>query len=385
MPSKKILPLGVATKLGGAANTQVPYEVIVVDNCSPDGSGLLVLGGTHGVRYVGNARNVGFGPAMNQAVALARAPSVCLLNPDTEVQPAWAPPLLARLNRPHAAAVTPLLLERDGTTPQEAGGVIDGRGWSHAAGTPAWGDDASSAVARVVDYASAACLVVRRDAFDAVGGFDDRYRLAYFEDADLAFALAATGRRMWFEPASRVVHQRGGTDHHGAAIALATENHERFVAKWGAQLGARPPDITDERSRLVLRDGRAPARIVVLDSGDAGGTHATVAAWRETCPDAVLDVVTVVLPEAARRPVAWPDDTHAEATWWRVADLSAWLAVRRGHTDVLVTDGQDAATASAVEALAGDVTVVPSGAGADVRARTLSGRPGRPGARVPSA
>ena len=357
-----------------AEHTDVPYEVIVVDNCSPDGSGLLVLAGTHGVRYLGNDSNLGFGPAMNQAVGAARAEVVCLLNPDTEVQPGWAAPLLARLGRPGAAAATPLLLERDGATPQEAGGIIDGRGLSHAVGTPSWDDDGATVVGRVVDYASAACLAVRRDAFEAVGGFDPRYRLAYFEDADLAFALAGAGYRMWFEPASRVMHLRGGTDRGGTAIALALENHERFVDKWRAELLTRPSDADDATSRLLLRDWRAPARVAVIDTGDAASTGAAVAAWRLSCPDAVLDLVTLVAPGDERAPVRWAGDPASEVCWWRIDDPVGWLTVRRTHLDVIVVEPGATPWVEAIGRTGTRATLVAPGADDRTRLRALSDR-----------
>ena len=122
-----------------AEHTAVPYEVIVVDNASPDASGALVRLRTTGARFVFNAENRGFGGAMNQAVALATAPAVCLLNPDVVVGPGWIEPLLGALAADdRCAAVTPMLVNADGSV-QEAGSVIDGTGHTHAAREPGLG------------------------------------------------------------------------------------------------------------------------------------------------------------------------------------------------------------------------------------------------------
>lgn len=247
--------------------TDVPYEVIVVDNASPDASGALVRMATSGVHFIGLPTNLGFGPAMNRAASQARGAFLCFLNPDVIVEPGWASPLVTAASRPGAVGATPLLLNPDGSV-QEAGGAIDGLGHTHAVGAGEWTLGDSSSTPRVIDYSSAAALVVRTEAFHAVGGFDSRYRLAYFEDADLAFSLAHAGGRLWFEPTSRVFHLRGGTAVGRTALDLGHENHARFVDKWRAELLARPCDVTVEANRLELRDWRTGDE--ALDASSTG-------------------------------------------------------------------------------------------------------------------
>ncbi len=236
-------------------HTDVAYEVIVVDNASPDASGALVRIATAGITFIASPTNLGFGPAMNAAAAEARGEFLCILNPDVVVTPGWASPLITACNRPGIVGATPLLVNPDGSV-QEAGGAIDGLGHSHAIGVGEWELGGSATTGRIIEYSSAAALVVRAAAFHAVGGFDPRYRLAYFEDADLAFSLSAAGGNLWFEPASTVIHLRGGTAVGRTALDLGHENHARFVEKWAAELADRPTDISDERNRLALRDWR---------------------------------------------------------------------------------------------------------------------------------
>lgn len=92
---------------------------------------------------------------------------------------------------------------------------------------------------RQVDYCSAACLLVPAAVFAAVGGFDERYAPAYYEDTDLCFALRARGLRVFYQPAARVVHFEGvshGTDETAGLKAYQTRNREIFRDKWAAQL-----------------------------------------------------------------------------------------------------------------------------------------------------
>ncbi|MCE9623095.1 MAG: glycosyltransferase [Actinomycetia bacterium] len=215
-----------------AQHTTVAIEVIVIDNASPDGSGALVRISTAGITFVANSTNLGFGPAMNQAADLARADVLCLLNPDLMVGPGWISPLLELLHNTRVGAVSPVLLHRDGSI-REAGSRVDAQGWTHQV------TELANRQPHRVDYASAACLLVRKRAFADVGGFDGRYRLAYFEDVDLAFSLAAAGWETWLEPTVCVQHSRTDTDADGSAQQLSHENHTRFVDKWANELAKR--------------------------------------------------------------------------------------------------------------------------------------------------
>ncbi|CAN5593605.1 hypothetical protein BH10ACT2_BH10ACT2_00260 [soil metagenome] len=217
-------------------HTSIPFEVIVVDNASPDASGALVRISTTGTTFVANPTNRGFGQAMNQAAELARGDVLCLLNPDVEVGSDWTSALLDRLDNDGIGAVSPVLLNPDGSI-QEAGATVDRDGWTHQC------TDASNTAPHRVDYASAACLLVRAKAFRDVGGFDPRYELAYFEDVDLAFAMSAAGWDTWLEPAVRVQHTGAVTDVAGASRRLSDQNHMRFVDKWRDHLARLQPTM----------------------------------------------------------------------------------------------------------------------------------------------
>jgi GT2 family glycosyltransferase len=95
-----------------------------------------------------------------------------------------------------------------------------------------------------VDYASANGLLVSRRAWDVVGGFDERYYPAYFEDVDLCLALAAHGFRTRYEPQARVVHRGSQSSSRVYREFLLTRNQRKLVEKWGSALDRfvpRPP------------------------------------------------------------------------------------------------------------------------------------------------
>jgi GT2 family glycosyltransferase/glycosyltransferase involved in cell wall biosynthesis len=230
------------------------YEVVLVDNASTDATGEL-LGLLDGdVTIIRNDDNRGFTLACNQGAAAARGRHLLFLNNDTEPRAGWLEALLARLDAdPSVGAVGARLVYPDGRL-QEAGGLVfaDGSGWNFGRG-----DDPASpryATACQVDYCSGACLLVRGEVFEALGGFDERYAPAYYEDTDLCFAVRAHGSTVWYEPGAVVVHHEGataGTDLGSGFKRFQAVNQAKFVQKWAEVLATQdqPPTAT----------GRAPA------------------------------------------------------------------------------------------------------------------------------
>jgi hypothetical protein len=191
---------------------------------------------------------------------------------------------------------------------------------------------------------------VRRDAFEAVGGFDPAYAPAYYEDVDLCFALSARGMPAVYEPRSRVVHARGASSPQERALALVLRNRAIFRSRWRARLAGRPelPVPLERGHLLALRDAVASARILVLadrvpEPNEPAGrlTGAIARGW----PGAR---VSLVAPEAGG-PIASASmrDLGVEA----VAAGPDWLAERPGHYDVVIRAGRSDA-ARALEAAA---------------------------------
>ncbi|HVW41586.1 MAG TPA: glycosyltransferase [Amycolatopsis sp.] len=221
-----------------------PFEVIVVDDASPDDTAERVAA-CPGVRLVRAPRNLGFIGACNLGAAQARGEFVMFLNNDTEVRPGWLDKLVELVeDRPEVGLAGSMLVYPDGRV-QESGGIIwsDGTGWNYGRDEPAprpWHQ-----TVRDVDYCSGAALLIRRDLFERIGGFDSRYAPAYYEDTDLAFAVRAAGYRTVVKPASVVVHHEGvsnGTDVSSGVKRHQEFNRQIFVDKWSRELADHLPE-----------------------------------------------------------------------------------------------------------------------------------------------
>jgi GT2 family glycosyltransferase len=144
-----------------------------------------------GVRLAHSRVNLGFAGGNNRAAECARGEYLVLLNDDTLVEPGWLDWLVSAADaNPRAGAVGSCVLFSDGRI-QEAGSLI----WSDGSTMPvARGVESESLdwhFARPVDYASACSLLVRRNTWEAVGGLDEGYYPAYYEDVDLCLAIRA--------------------------------------------------------------------------------------------------------------------------------------------------------------------------------------------------
>lgn len=315
-----------------AEHTRVPHEVVLVDNASPDGTAERVRLGHPGVVLVENADNAGFGPGNNQAAALARAPVLVLLNTDAIVGPGWSEPLLAALARPGVGAAVAQLVHLDGRL-QEAGALLGADGSVLAYGDGRDPEDLAYRFPRVVDFGAAACMAVRAELFAQLGGFDDRYAPAYYEDADLCLRLAEAGWATVYEPAARVTHVRYASSDGERAHELSARNRERFVARWRERLATLPPSLSPPHPATVLaaRDAVTDGRVLVLaDAADPATVERLLAALLELRPRAR---VTLLAAPDAEPWAQWAERGVEVAT---ASDTTAWLDQRRFHADLVI-------------------------------------------------
>lgn len=240
------------------------YEIIVVDDCSKDQTAeLLEL--VQGIRTIRNESNLGFLQSCNKAAAHAHGDYLLFLNNDTEVLIGWLDELLDTfITHPGAGLVGSKLVYPDGGL-QEAGGLI----WSDASGANyGRGDDANRpeyCFLREVDYCSGASIMVPRTLFERLGGFDERYAPAYYEDTDLAFAVRQAGYKVLLQPFSRVIHYEGvtsGTDTSQGVKAYQLVNQTKFLTKWRETLAGY--DSPEQKSWLG-RERNVVRRALVVD------------------------------------------------------------------------------------------------------------------------
>ena len=207
-------------------------EVFVVDNASTDGSPAAIRAAYPQVRLIENTDNTGFGRANNQAMAEAHGEFFLLLNSDAFPKLEAIPALVAYLqNNPKAAAVGPRLLNADGTLqlscfrfPSPLGVWLENL-WISALlpNHPTlgyyrrWAHDKE----RIVDFVIGACLLVRRTAYEQVGGFDDSFFM-YQEETDWQRRMHDRGWQIGFTPSAVVTHLGGAS---GASEKARINDH----------------------------------------------------------------------------------------------------------------------------------------------------------------
>ena len=244
------------------------WDVTVVDNASSDGSERCAAARGPRCRLVRNARNRGFGAAVNQAVARTAAPRLLILNPDCRIGSGAAAALGAALGADGACGLAgPAVLGDDGVVQGSARGDPDMLTGLFGRSSPLRRLLPGAAAARhnvrdadlagagpggaCVDWVSGACMLVRRSAFDAVGGFDERYFL-YREDADLCRRLRKGGWSVRYVPAARVRHA-GGVSTRLAALAAARAFHDSAFLYYATHVAPGPRSARRRLAWTLLR------------------------------------------------------------------------------------------------------------------------------------
>jgi N-acetylglucosaminyl-diphospho-decaprenol L-rhamnosyltransferase len=221
----------------------VSLDVLVIDNASVDASHTAAIAKHSWARLIENRDNAGLSSAWNQGIRETQAPFILLLNPDAEM---WLGTLEGYLEvaqrDPRAGIVGPMIRNADGSvypSGRPFPSIIDALGHGFLGGIAprnpftrryhmhGW----DRATERAVDWVSGACMLVRREALEQTGGFDESFFL-YGEELDIATRLAADGWQVLFTPAIEVLHQIGvSTGRSRRTIVMHSASIYRYYSK----------------------------------------------------------------------------------------------------------------------------------------------------------
>jgi N-acetylglucosaminyl-diphospho-decaprenol L-rhamnosyltransferase len=249
--------------------------VIMADNGSTDGAPEQATQRYPNARLLRTGGNVGYGTAVNRAVAEITPESefVVVANPDVQWGPRSIDVLLEAAERwPKAGALGPLIRDPDGSVYPSArhlpslirGGMhaVVGPFWKSNPWTAEYRQERTEPSERPVGWLSGSCLLLRRSAFDEVSGFDERYFM-YMEDVDLGDRLGKAGWQNIYVPAAEILHDKGhatGRDparnlaaHHTSTYTFLADRHP---TRWQAPLRWTIRAALAARAGLVVRSSR---------------------------------------------------------------------------------------------------------------------------------
>ena len=255
--------------------TDRPLTVVLADNGSIDGAPEEAVTRYPGTRLLRTGANLGYGTAVNRAVATLADDEefVVVANPDVTWGPGSIDALLDAAHRwPRAGALGPLIREPDGAVYPSArhlpslirGGMhaVVGFVWKANPWTKAYRQEHLEPSERPVGWLSGSCLLIRRAAFDRVGGFDERYFM-YMEDVDLGDRLARNGWLSVYVPGAEILHEKGhstGRDparnlraHHDSTYIYLSDRHSAW---WQAPLRWTMKGALRVRARAAVRKSR---------------------------------------------------------------------------------------------------------------------------------
>jgi GT2 family glycosyltransferase len=282
------------------ASRSCAIEAVVVANGTP-AAARHALERREDIVLVTSGTNLGFSGGNNVAAGVARGRYLLLLNDDSVLEEGCIDQLVVTAEGdPSIGAVGSRILSADGSL-QEAGSVLWNDGWAVHVGAGLPPEARAFAYVRDVDYVSANGLLVRRSAWDAVGGLDEGYYPAYYEDVDLCMALRRQGLRVVYEPRARLRHLESQSTSTRYRNFLVARHRERLIARWGdelARLDDRPEAPEGPAVEHAVQRARgSPPRVLV-----EGNASSPAEQWFWSVAEALADdgwavTVTSLPPE----------------------------------------------------------------------------------------
>jgi GT2 family glycosyltransferase/SAM-dependent methyltransferase/glycosyltransferase involved in cell wall biosynthesis len=241
----------------------VGIEVLIFDSGSTDSTADL-LDRVDGARIFRSPQNLHFLRSVNRTAREALGRNILLLNNDAQLIPGSIETAIATLESDEQiGAVGGRLILLDGNL-QEAGSIIWKDGTCLGYGRGRNPSDPEFMFRREVDYCSAAFLLTRRNLFERLGGFDERYAPAYYEDADYCLRLWQAGFSVVFEPNVAVLHYEfGSSSGEEEALSLQQRNWKLFAERHAEWLAGR--FAPSDENVLSARTARSAKRILMIE------------------------------------------------------------------------------------------------------------------------
>lgn len=269
-----------------------PHQIVIVDNASEDGSVDAVRREFPSVHVVASESNLGFAGAVNLGRRSAVSPALLLLNPDTEASPGAVERLARALGEaPDIGAVAGRLVDAGGA-PQAGFNVrrfptlaslacdlllIDHLWPGNPVSRRYYARDLDPDSPGDVEQPAAACLMVRADVFDRLGGMDERFHPAWFEDVDFCLRLSRAGLRIRYEPAATFVH-RGGVARETLGLPAFSRMFHRNMLRYVRKHHGFAATLL---VRGLIAAGMVPRAVAALARGDRVSLSASLGVLRD--------------------------------------------------------------------------------------------------------
>lgn len=308
------------------------YELVIVDNGSTDETRRISSNPAAGVVVVRNERNLGFAVACNQGARAASSETLIFCNNDVVAKPGWPAPLLGALERPRVGVVGAKLLFPDGALQHAGVGILhdaDGEGYMDGAHLlyRQSADHPLANTARELRAVTGAVMAVRKQLFLQLGGFDEGYWNGN-EDVDFCLRAGEAGYRVWYEPASVLVHHESVSG--PERFKCTSANRQKLTQRWAGK----------------VLDERVTAGVVIVGPFGAGTEADELAQHLVSLADEA-DVPVVTRPWPSRAD-GWPHrlgpGQRALLSVLSPDETEAYLAEDAGYlpSDVQVVAGRAA-------------------------------------------
>ncbi len=247
--------------------SELAYEIIIVDNASTDKTSTIAKSKFKNIHYLGNKKNLGFVGGCNLGAKHSRGEYIVFLNNDTVIKKNWLESLLDTFkNNQNIGLVGSKLIYPDGRL-QEAGGIVwkNENAWNY--GRYKNPNDSEFNYLKDVDYCSGASIMLPKKIFDQLSGFDELYAPAYYEDTDLAFRVRKAGFRTVYQPKSELIHFEGitaGTNTGKGLKRYQEINKVKFFSRWKNVLKKENLNDFDDGAPFFGRDRSRNKKIILF-------------------------------------------------------------------------------------------------------------------------